>query len=76
MSTEKHFCVEQLEDGQYAVHAKGAKRASKIVDTKRKFVNAVHELDPDNLARDALRRKPGRSEISRKRSVETAEKPK
>jgi hypothetical protein len=64
MSTEKHFCVEQLEDGQYAVHEKGAKRVGKIVDTQRKAIDTVHELNPDNREKDALRRKPGRSEIA------------
>jgi hypothetical protein len=69
VSTEKHFCVEQLEDGQYAIHAQGAIRASKIMDTQRKVIDAVHEVDPDNLEKDALRRKPARSEVSRKRPV-------
>ena len=67
MSTEKHFCVEQLEDGQYALHAKEAKRVSKIVDAQSKAVDPIHVLEPDNLAKDALRRKPGSSAISRKR---------
>jgi hypothetical protein len=35
MSTGKHYFVEQTDNGQYAVRARGSERASDILDTQR-----------------------------------------
>ena len=48
MSTDKHYFVEQTDDGRYAVRAKGAERASDILDTQRDAIDRVQELNPND----------------------------
>jgi len=48
MSTGKHYFVEQMDDGRYAVRAKGSQRASDILDTQRAALNRVKELNPSD----------------------------
>jgi uncharacterized protein YdaT len=48
MSTDKHYFVEQTDDGRYAVRAKGADRASDILDTQRAAINRAKELNPND----------------------------
>lgn len=48
MSTDKHYFVEQTDDGRYAVRAKGSARASDILDTQREAIERVKELNPDD----------------------------
>jgi hypothetical protein len=48
MSTGEHYFVEQTDNGQYAVRARGSKRASDILDTPRDAINRVNELNPDD----------------------------
>lgn len=45
MST-KHYFVEQTDDGRYAVRARGAERASDILDTQRTAIDRARELNP------------------------------
>jgi hypothetical protein len=48
MSTDKHYFIEQTDDGRYAVRAKGSERASDILDTQREAIGRVKELNPDD----------------------------
>ncbi|HEV2379015.1 MAG TPA: DUF2188 domain-containing protein [Terriglobia bacterium] len=48
MSTNKHYYIEQREDGRYAVTPKGSDRAAEIVDTQREAIERVKELNPDD----------------------------
>ena len=48
MSNDKHYFVEQTDDGRYAVRAKGSERASDILDTQREAIERVKELNPDD----------------------------
>jgi hypothetical protein len=47
VSTEKHYFIEQTDDGRYAVRAKG-QRASAIVNTQREAVELVKQLNPND----------------------------
>jgi uncharacterized protein YdaT len=46
--TGKHYFVEETAAGRYAVRAKGAQRASSIVNTQREAVARVKELNPED----------------------------
>ena len=48
MSTGKHYFIEQTDDGRYAVSAKGAQRATGILDTQRAAIELVGELNPND----------------------------
>ena len=48
MSTDKHYFVEQTENGRYAVRAKGSLRASDVLDTQRAAIDRAKELYPDD----------------------------
>lgn len=48
MSTEKHYFIEQTDDGRYAVRGKGSQRASDILDTQREAIERAKELNPDD----------------------------
>ena len=46
MATDKHYFIEQNEDGRYTTTAKGAGRASGIFDTQRKAIDYAKQLNP------------------------------
>jgi uncharacterized protein YdaT len=48
MSTGKHYFIEQTGDQRYAVRARGAQRASEILDTQREAIERAHELNPND----------------------------
>ena len=48
MTTDKHYFIEQTEDGRYAVRAKGSERASKITNTQKQAEAVVKKLNPDD----------------------------
>lgn len=45
---KKHYFVEQTDDHRYAVRAKGAQRASDVLDTQREAIDRVNELNPND----------------------------
>lgn len=48
MPTNKHYYIEQKEDGRYSITPKGSDRAAEIVDTQREAIERVKELNPDD----------------------------
>lgn len=54
MPTEKHYVVEQLEDGQYAVRAIRSNHAGFMLQTQREANDRVSDLNPDRSV-DALK---------------------
>jgi hypothetical protein len=45
MSTRKHYFVEQMPDGRYALRAKGAQEASGIFPTQQDAIERIEELN-------------------------------
>jgi hypothetical protein len=45
MSTGKHYFLEQMPDGRYAVRAKGAQEASGIFSTQQEAIHRIEELN-------------------------------
>ena len=48
MATDKHYFIERRDDGQYAVTARGADRASGLFGTQREAIEFVRELNPND----------------------------
>jgi len=48
MPTDKHYFIEQTEDGRYAVRGKGSDRASGVFDTQHEAIDHAHELNPND----------------------------
>jgi hypothetical protein len=48
MPTDKHYFIEQREDGRYAATAKGAVRASGLFNTQKEAIKFVRELNPND----------------------------
>ena len=46
MSTNKHYYVEQTDDGRYAVRGERSDRASGVFDTQREAIEHAKELNP------------------------------
>jgi hypothetical protein len=50
MATGKHYFVEQMQDGRYAVRAKGSERASGLRATQEEARALAKKLNPDDHA--------------------------
>ena len=50
MPTGKHYFVEQMQDGRYAVRAKGSKRASGLRDTQEEAQVLAKKLNRNDHA--------------------------
>ncbi|MBS1804908.1 MAG: hypothetical protein JST28_16235 [Acidobacteria bacterium] len=61
MSTEKHYLIEEKEEGKYAVRARGSWRANKVLDSKEAAEYLAKSLNPND-----------QPELSLPRSNETA----
>jgi hypothetical protein len=48
MATDKHYFIEEDKKGRYAVRAKGAMRATALVDTQEEAIQEVKKLNPDD----------------------------
>lgn len=48
MATDKHYFIEQTEDGKFAVRAKGSKRASALAETQEEAIRAAKRLNPND----------------------------
>ncbi len=48
MSTDKHYFIEQNEEGKYAVYAKGSDRASAVMDTQKEAIAHAKDLNPND----------------------------
>jgi len=48
MSTEKHYLIEEKEEGKYAVRARGSWRGNKVVDSKEAVENLAKPLNPND----------------------------
>lgn len=46
--TDKHYFVEQNDDGKFAVRAKGSDRASSLHDTQAEAIAEVKRLNPSD----------------------------
>lgn len=64
MSTEKHYFIEEKNEGKFAVRARGAWRAQKVVDTQRAAKQVVKSLNPND--------KPEVSRIQKDESLDSA----
>ena len=48
MTTDKHYFIEENDDGRFAVRAKGSQRASGLRDTQKQAEELVKRLNPDD----------------------------
>jgi hypothetical protein len=48
MTTDKHYFIEENEDGKFAVRAKGSKRASGLRNTQKQAEALVKKLNPND----------------------------
>jgi hypothetical protein len=48
MSTDKHYFIEQMKDGRYAIRPKGSERAAGTFDTQREAIERANQLNPDD----------------------------
>lgn len=48
MSTEKHYFIEEKNEGKYAVRARGSWRANKVVDSQNAAKQLVKTLNPND----------------------------
>lgn len=48
MSTEKHYFIEEKDEGKFAVRARGAWRANKLVETEEAAEELVKSLNPND----------------------------
>lgn len=48
MTTDKHYFIEENEDGKFAVRAKGSHRASGLCDTQKQAEELVERLNPND----------------------------
>lgn len=48
MSTEKHYFIEEKNEGKFAVRARGSWRANKVVETQKEATQLVKELNPND----------------------------
>ena len=46
MATDKHYFVEENEEGKFAVRATGSKRASALVNTQQEAVRTAKRFNP------------------------------
>src|SRR5579859_6940652 len=67
MSTEKHYFIEEKYEGKYAVRARGAWRANKVVDSQIAAKQLVKSLNPND--------NPEISRIQKDESCDCAENP-
>jgi Uncharacterized protein conserved in bacteria (DUF2188) len=50
MTTDKHYVIEENDDGKFAVRAKGSQRASGLRNTQKQAEALVKKLSPDDKA--------------------------
>lgn len=48
MSTEKHYFIEEKDEGKFAVRARGSWRANKVVETQSAAKQLVKTLNPND----------------------------
>ncbi|HEY2471139.1 MAG TPA: hypothetical protein VGI45_25325 [Terracidiphilus sp.] len=48
MSTEKHYFIEEKDEGKFAVRARGSWRANKVVETQKAARQLVKTLNPND----------------------------
>ena len=48
MSAGKHYFIEEKEDGNFAVRAKGSERASRLANTQKEAEKLVKQFNPDD----------------------------
>ena len=48
MATNKHYFIEENDDGKFVVRAKDSKRASIVVDTQEEAIRAAKLLNPND----------------------------
>jgi hypothetical protein len=48
VGTDKHYFIEQNDDGKYAVRAKGSERASALLDTEAQAIRKAKQFNPDD----------------------------
>ena len=48
MSTDKHYFIEQNDEGKFTTKAKGADRASGVFDTQKEAIDYAKELNPND----------------------------
>jgi hypothetical protein len=48
VSVDKHYFIEETEDGRFAIRAKGSERASDIFNTQAEAIGRVRELNSDD----------------------------
>ena len=64
MSTEKHYFIEEKDQGKFAVRARGSWRANKVVETQKAAKQLVRALNPND--------KPEISRIQKDESYDSA----
>lgn len=64
MSTEKHYFIEEKDEGKFAVRARGSWRAHKVVETQKAAKELVRTLNPKD--------KPEVSRIQKDESYDSA----
>jgi hypothetical protein len=67
MSTEKHYFIEEKDEGKYAVRARGSWRANKVVASQKAAKQLVKALNPND--------EPEVSRIQKNESYDPAEDP-
>jgi hypothetical protein len=50
MTTDKHYFIEENDNGKFAVRAKGSQRASGLRNTQKQAEALVKKLNPDDKA--------------------------
>lgn len=65
MSTEKHYFIEEKNQGRYAVRARGSWRANKLVGSQKAARKLVKSLNPND--------KPEISRIQKDESCDNSE---
>lgn len=48
MSTEKHYFIEEKDQGKFAVRARGSWRANKVVETQKAAKQLIKTLNPND----------------------------
>lgn len=48
MATDKHYFIEQNDNGKFTTTAKGASRASGVFKTQREAIDYAKQLNPDD----------------------------
>jgi len=64
MSTEKHYLIEEKEEGKFAVRARGSWRANKVVDTREAAENLAKSLNPNDEPELSLPRRDENADTS------------